>query len=246
VGAAAHASAASALRRLASSDELQAVVETAAQEVRKLTKFDRVAIYRFADDGSGEVVAESCVAELAPYLGLRFPESDIPRQARELYLRGWIRAIPDARYVPSALVPTSRPDTQTPLDLTRTVLRSISPMHLAYLASMGVQALAECLADRRGPAVGTDQLRPPPACGIACRIAQHVRDDCADDVLADRCAGSARIAPAPSPERAVDRPARRAMRTSDASALEGVLCASESLLRLVSASGAAVVVDGAR
>jgi chemotaxis family two-component system sensor kinase Cph1 len=242
--AVAHADAASALRRLASSDDLQVLVETAAHEVRTLTNFDRVVIYRFAEDGSGEVVAESRSSRLAPFLGLRFPESDIPRQARELYLRGWIRAIPDARYVPSALVPALGADTQAPLDLTRTILRSISPMHLAYLANMGVRASlsASLIVDGRLWGLiscGHREATPLPA------------------TLRDTCETIARLVSsqiAALEARELRRRQRlnaptigildEAMRTSDASALEGVLSASESLLGLVGASGAAVVVHG--
>ena len=239
-----HANAANALRRLASSEQLQALAETTAQEVRRLTHFDRVVIYRFADDGSGEVIAESCATALAPYLGLRFPESDIPRQARELYLRGWIRAIPDARYVPSALVPTLRPDTQAPLDLTRTSLRSISPMHLVYLATMGVQASlsASLIVDGR--------LWGLISCGhrVPCPLPPALRATC--ETIARMV--SSQIAALEARElrrrHRLNAPSMalldEAMRTSEASALEGVLSASEPLLRLVRAAGAAVIVDG--
>ena len=77
---------------------------------------------------------------LEPYLGVHYPASDIPRQARELYSKNWLRIIPDARYVPSRLMPALRPDTGKPLDLSFAALRSVSPIHREYLANMGVIA----------------------------------------------------------------------------------------------------------
>lgn len=129
-----------ALRRLARCDNFGALVEVTARTIRELTGFDRVMVYRFDSDGHGEVVAEVKADEMDSYLGLHYPESDIPLQARELYRRSWVRCIPDARYTPVPLVPRLRPDTCHPLDLASAALRSVSPLHLEYMANMGVQA----------------------------------------------------------------------------------------------------------
>jgi len=99
-----------------------------------------VILYRFDDDDHGSVIAESRQREMDAYLGLNFPESDIPRQARALYLRNWIRCIPDAGYRSVAVEPTLRPDTHQPLDLSDVLLRSVSPVHLEYLHNMGLRA----------------------------------------------------------------------------------------------------------
>jgi chemotaxis family two-component system sensor kinase Cph1 len=114
----------------------QAVVDG----VRQVSGFDRVMLYRFVADGSGAVDAESLAPGADSYLGLRYPASDIPAQARELYLRNTLRLIPDARYAPAPIhaVPEWRGD--QPLDLTYSLLRSVSPLHLEYLANMGVTA----------------------------------------------------------------------------------------------------------
>ena len=72
------------------------------------------------------------------YLGQHYPASDIPVQARQLYLKNWLRLIFDARATPARIVPTLRPDTGQPLDLSFSVLRSVSPIHLEYMANMGV------------------------------------------------------------------------------------------------------------
>ncbi len=77
---------------------------------------------------------------LEAYLGVHYPASDIPQQARLLYMKNWLRIIPDAGYVPSPLLPELRPDTGKPLDLSFAVLRSVSPVHREYLANMGVTA----------------------------------------------------------------------------------------------------------
>lgn len=130
----------SALRKLAASTKQEQLLQFTAEAVRSLTGFDRVVLYRFDDDGHGCVVAESRQLEMEPYLGLHFPESDIPRQARSLYLRNWIRCIPDASYQSVPIEPTLRPDTQQPLDLSDVLLRSVSPVHLEYLHNMGVRA----------------------------------------------------------------------------------------------------------
>ncbi|GHA87186.1 GAF domain-containing protein [Cognatilysobacter bugurensis] len=110
-----------------------------AEQVRLVTGFDRVMLYRFLHDDSGEVIAEARAGDLDPYLGLRFPGSDIPPQARALYLRNRIRVIPDVGYAPVPLVPPTLPDGR-PLDLSQHALRSVSPVHIAYLKNMGVAA----------------------------------------------------------------------------------------------------------
>ncbi|MGQ0674338.1 MAG: GAF domain-containing protein [Hyphomicrobium sp.] len=108
-------------------------------EVRAVSGFDRVMVYRFLPDGAGVVEAEAKRADLQSYLGLHYPASDIPKQARELYLRNWLRLIPDARYTPVPLVTWNR-HRPPALDLSHSTLRSVSPIHLEYLANMGVAA----------------------------------------------------------------------------------------------------------
>lgn len=111
----------------------------AVRQMRALTGFDRVMLYQFAQDGSGEVVAESLASGLEPYMGLRYPASDIPKQARALYLRNWLRLISDVQDPGVPLKPALGP-TGEPLDLSMSVLRAVSPIHLEYLANMGVRA----------------------------------------------------------------------------------------------------------
>jgi two-component system, chemotaxis family, sensor kinase Cph1 len=114
--------------------------EVVVKEVRKITGFDRVMVYQFDAAGSGRVIAEDRVETLTPYLGLHYPPSDIPQQARQLYTLNWLRLIPDSTYEPVALVPADNPLDSRPTDLSLSVLRSVSPVHLEYLKNMGVSA----------------------------------------------------------------------------------------------------------
>jgi chemotaxis family two-component system sensor kinase Cph1 len=114
--------------------------QVAVTQVRALTGFDRVAVYRFASDDSGEVIAEAVREDLPPWLGMHYPATDIPKQARAMYLKNWLRFIPDASYVPTPLVPTRHPSSNRPPDMTHAVLRSVSPIHIEYLHNMGSAA----------------------------------------------------------------------------------------------------------
>jgi len=119
---------------------LRSLCERGAEAVRRLTGFDRVMIYQFLDDDAGKVVGEARREDLHSFLNHHFPASDIPRQARALYLRNLTRTIPDIAYVPAPLRPAwAEPE---PLDMSDSVLRSVSPVHLQYLANMGIRASA--------------------------------------------------------------------------------------------------------
>lgn len=127
----------SMVRDIQAANSVQEFCHLLAEEVRSVSGFDRVMIYRFLQDGSGVVDAEARKSDLGSYLGLHYPASDIPRQAKQLYLRNWIRLIPDARYTPAPLVSMTG---STHIDLSQSMLRSVSPIHLEYLANMGVIA----------------------------------------------------------------------------------------------------------
>jgi two-component system, chemotaxis family, sensor kinase Cph1 len=119
---------------------VKALCERAAVEFRKLTGFDRVMIYRFLDEGAGAVLAEDAAEGMPSFLNHHFPGSDIPAQARSLYIRNLVRTIPDVAYRPAPLAPAwDRPE---PLDMSDCVLRSVSPVHMQYLRNMGVGASA--------------------------------------------------------------------------------------------------------
>jgi len=126
--------------RIGNATDLLEACALAAGEVRQLTGFDRVMIYKFLPDGAGSVIAEDKDAKLVAFLNHRNPESDIPRQARELYRRSTIRVIADVNYTPTPLVPSKSPSTDLPLDMTYCALRSVSPVHIRYLKNMNVGA----------------------------------------------------------------------------------------------------------
>ncbi|HMO26559.1 MAG TPA: GAF domain-containing protein, partial [Tepidisphaeraceae bacterium] len=111
-----------------------------AEHVRHITGFDRVMVYRFDAEWNGQVIAEEKRDDLEPFLGLNYPASDIPAQARELYRKNWLRFIADRDYKPAPIIPPHNPLTQRPLDMSFAVLRSVSPIHLEYLRNMGVGA----------------------------------------------------------------------------------------------------------
>lgn len=110
------------------------------KEVQNLTGFDRVMLYQFNIEDTGKVVAEEKLESLSPYFGLHYPDSDIPDQAKKLFTLNRLRLIPDINSQPIDLIPTNNPVTNKPLDLSYSVLRSVSPCHLEYLKNMGVTA----------------------------------------------------------------------------------------------------------
>jgi len=126
------------LQRLQSAKTLQALYEISVNEVQAITGYDRVLIYRFEEEGHGQVIAEASAPSMELLNGLFFPASDIPEQARELYRTNWLRIIPNAAYEPVPLLPKLRPDTGQPLDLSFATLRSVSPIHCQYMQNMGV------------------------------------------------------------------------------------------------------------
>src|SRR3569833_518068 len=101
--------------------------------------YDRVMVYQLMQVGAGKVVSEAKKPELESFLGQYFPASDIPQQARQLYLRNTIRIISSSSYQPIPLVPQFDLSGE-PLDLSYAHLRSVSPIHLEYLRNMGVGA----------------------------------------------------------------------------------------------------------
>ncbi|MBC3955161.1 ATP-binding protein [Pseudomonas triticifolii] len=126
------------LRQLHAAKDLETLYEISVREVQKMTGYDRVLIYRFEEEGHGQVIGEASSPSMELFNGLFFPASDIPEQARELYRRNWLRIIPDADYTPVPLVPQLRPDTYQQLDLSFSTLRSVSPIHCQYMKNMGV------------------------------------------------------------------------------------------------------------
>ncbi|TIX51653.1 HWE histidine kinase domain-containing protein [Alteraurantiacibacter aquimixticola] len=127
------------IERLNAGGEVEEICHTATRFLRALCGFDRVMVYRFGPDDTGEVIAEAAAHHVDSFLGLRYPATDIPRQARELYKRSLIRIISDVDDEVSPIIPETNSE-KVPLDLSLSTLRAVSPIHLEYLRNMGVKA----------------------------------------------------------------------------------------------------------
>ncbi len=127
------------IARLINSDTISRLTKDTARLVRATLGYDRVMVYQFAQDGSGKVVSEAKRADLESFLGQHFPATDIPQQARALYIRNTIRIISDADFVRIPIEPEFDASGE-PLDLSFAHLRSVSPIHCEYLRNMGVAA----------------------------------------------------------------------------------------------------------
>ncbi len=139
----------SLISRLQTTEAISDFHREAARLLRGLTGFDRVMVYKFAADGSGEVVAEATRPGIPSFLGLHYPASDIPKQSRALSERNWLRIIADISSVGVPIVPQLGPEGD-PLDLSMSTLRAASPIHLEYLRNMGVAASMSVSILRRG------------------------------------------------------------------------------------------------
>jgi PAS domain S-box-containing protein len=129
-----------ALKSIIATPGLHSLCDEIARIFKSLTGYDRVMVYRFDDEGHGEVLSEAREPELESFLGNRYPATDIPQIARRLYERNRIRVLRDVEYRPAALEPPLSPITGDQLDMSLCFLRSISPIHVQYLKNMGVRA----------------------------------------------------------------------------------------------------------
>jgi chemotaxis family two-component system sensor kinase Cph1 len=234
------------LIRLQDVSTVRDLADIVVEEVKRMTGFDRVMFYRFNEVGDGSVDAESLSPGLEPYLGLHYPASDIPQQARQLYLKNRLRIIVDGRYKPARIVPTLRPDTGAPLDLSFAVLRSVSPIHLEYMANMGVRAsmsislivrerlwgLISC-ANHTGPRHVAQHLR------VACEFLGRLTS-LQIDALEDREAAARRATSRATAALLADT--MRAQDDQSGNLLASLLTRGSELMQLVDAEGVAVVV----
>ncbi|HSG02552.1 MAG TPA: HWE histidine kinase domain-containing protein [Marinobacterium sp.] len=124
-----------ALRQFGQAGSSLELCQSAAISVGSIVDFDRIMIYKFHPDGSGEVIAEHLNANVDSFIGLRYPPSDIPQQARALYKRSLLRTIPDVEDAGIDIVPKN-----ANIDLSLCTLRAVSPVHLEYLKNMGIKA----------------------------------------------------------------------------------------------------------
>jgi light-regulated signal transduction histidine kinase (bacteriophytochrome) len=129
-----------AMQAITGAGSLACLGEESARIFKEITGYDRVMIYRFDEEGHGEVFAETRKPELEAFLGNRYPASDIPQIARRLYVRNRVRLLADVDYAPSPIEPRFSPLTGQDLDMSMCFLRSASPIHIQYLQNMGVSA----------------------------------------------------------------------------------------------------------
>ncbi len=188
--------------------DVEAAARIAAEAVRTITGFDRVMAYRFDTDWSGVVVAESLgdAARIGSFVGLRFPASDIPAQARALYETDRVRVIPDAAAAPVPIRARGHPVSDAalaPVDLTGISIRGVSPVHVVYLANMGVRAsMSVAVRDERGRLWGLlachhekGPLLPSPRVRIAAELVARALANRVASLLTDsELLGRARVA----------------------------------------------------
>ncbi|MGN6549394.1 MAG: ATP-binding protein [Pararhizobium sp.] len=222
---------------------VDALNDLAAAQVRRITGFDRVMVYRFDERWNGTVVAEDRNDALPSYLDLRFPASDIPAQARELYRLNRLRLIPDAGYQPVPIVPAANPKTGQPTDLSFSVLRSVSPVHVEYMKNMGTPSSMSISIVEEGRLWGL----------ISChsseprRVPAHVRAACdfLAQILAMQLSAKGRGAEASQRVALQGIEAKLlAFMAAEEHFINGLAKHPDAFLALTEAGGAAVVFEG--
>ncbi|TKC09882.1 GAF domain-containing protein [Pedobacter polaris] len=126
------------LSEILADKKLENLLSNAANQIKKIINYDRVMVYKFHEDGHGEVVAEAKIDSIETWMGLHYPASDIPKQARDLYKINLVRLIADVHTTPSPILTLAKDGKAEPLDLTFSNLRAVSPIHIQYLKNMGV------------------------------------------------------------------------------------------------------------
>jgi light-regulated signal transduction histidine kinase (bacteriophytochrome) len=226
------------LRVPANEEELTAHHDLLLKAIREISGFDRIMLYRFHEDWSGEVIAEICNAGMGTYLGLRFPASDIPAVARNLYLLNPSRLIADVAAEPVAI----HGITAEPPDLTLSDLRSVSPVHLQYLSNMGVATSFSVpirMAGRLWGLVACHHLSPR-------TLTTDQRNTCATLAAAHALGLSAFVAS----QRlqlidTIDRRIERLLETisRNANPLDGIETHGQTFLDVIAADGFAMVIN---
>lgn len=224
---------------------LEALCGAAAEEVRRVTGFDRVMVYRFDADWHGEVIGEAVREGVDRFLGLHFPASDIPAQARRLYEQNWLRLIPDVRAPAVPLLAARGTVPDKPLDLSFATLRSVSPVHLEYLRNMEVNAsmsISIMQGERLWGLIACHHME-------ARRLSYEERAACEfiGQLLSGEVSARAQRAHAEAQARQGAIQALLVQRMSQEERfLEGLISGTPSLLDVVSASGATVWLEQGR
>jgi len=219
-----------------------ALYQSAARIIRALTGYDRALVYAFDEHWNGTVVGEDRNERLPSYLDLRFPASDIPAQARELYRMNRLRLISDADYVPVPILEREGASLG-PLDLSFAVLRSVSPVHLEYMRNMGTPSsfsVSIVVGGQLWGLISTHHAEPR-------IVPQHVRAACdfLTQIMAMQIEGQTRSS------HAAERVERQALQARllaymarEENFVKGLVKHPEDFLPLVDAQGAAVMLNG--
>ena len=232
------------MSRLHELGDVTSLCELAVTQLRLLTGYDRVMMYRFDQDAHGEVIAEARRPDSEPFLGLHYPAGDVPRQARLLYLRTWLRLISDVGYHPVPLL-CAGPGGAQEVDLSQSVLRSVSPLHLRYLRNMGVGAtmtVSVVVEGRLWGMIAFHHDGPK-------RVSHHVRKACLTigQVLSLQLRNAEQAAEQAHADRLAGHAARVAAAITTADQVStGVLSVADDVLGMLAADGAVLQVGGRR
>lgn len=121
-------------------ESMEKMAQDIVDTIKYVTDMERVVLYRFNTDNSGKVIAEAKEDDIESYLNLYYPASDIPAQARELYVKNWVRLIPDVDMESSPLLPSIEESGRDPLDMTYSITRTMSPIHKQYIRNQGLKS----------------------------------------------------------------------------------------------------------
>ena len=233
-----------AIRRLSLLGSVAELRRETVRAVRQLSGYDRVMLYHFYPDGHGEVVAEECADDMEPFLGLHFPASDIPAQARDLYLTKLSRSIVSTEALPAPLVADAALTANLSVDLSAAELRAVSPYHLQFMRNMGQVSTLSFSLVREGALIGM----------ITCahrserRLPFLLRSTL--EMLANQVAGQLRSTE--EIDRLTEASKARELRTvlvrqfaESADPMEGLLDGAVSLFDVIPADGAILSIDGA-
>ncbi|ALA59107.1 ATP-binding protein [Nitrospira moscoviensis] len=230
------------IAELQRTESLQAFFDLAVSRIRRFTGYDRVLAYKFLDDSSGWVLAEDREEGLDSYVGLHYPATDIPEPARRLFSKKWVSHLPDVSYEPVPLIAAKRPE--KPLDLSYSLMRSVSVMYSGYLKNMGVQSTMVLTLLKNGKLWGLISCmhhRGPKHVAYPTRVTAEVLAHLMSLTMASK-------------EELEDREYVSEMKTVQAKLVEsmlqhvnfqeGLLRHQPNLLSYFGATGAAVFVDG--
>ena len=245
VGSSWHSRLPQVLHRLTTARTVLELAACLVQDVRRLTGFDRVMLYRFDPQWNGEVIAEDLRDGLDPYVGLHYPATDIPVQARALYEQNWLRLIPNTTYTPVPLRSDREPEGGRSLDLSGSVLRSVSPVHLQYLANMGVRAsmsVSLLSEGRLWGLIACHHVSGPHRPSYQDRVVAELLGRIASVLLASKAGrhDSEQVLAVARHQALLLEALARASRTP----LVALAADTTSVLRLVPSAGAAVKLDG--